>query len=107
MTMEVKKRIELMSLSADGTIRQAMQAINLGALGLSLLVNPVTKVFVGLVTDGDIRRALLSGQGLESPVANVPRPESKVAHCDMSLDQVASMFSDPVRVVPLLNNRGK
>jgi perosamine synthetase len=106
-SIEVKKRIEAMSLSAGGTIRQAMQAINQGALGLSLLIDPETKLFVGVVTDGDIRRALLSGHGLESPVANVPRPESKVAHCGMSLDQVANLFSDPVRVVPLLNDRGE
>jgi perosamine synthetase len=105
-TLDVQKRIEAMSLSVDGSIRQAMQAINQGALGVSLLIDPETKLFRGLVTDGDIRRALLNGYGLESPVASVPRPESKVAHCGMSLDQVANLFSDPVRVVPLLDDRG-
>lgn len=107
MSIDVKKRIDYMSISVNGTIRQAMQAINQGALGLSLLIDPETKLFVGLLTDGDIRRALLNGYGLESPVATVPRPESRVAHCGMSLDQVANLFSDPVRVVPLINDRGE
>ncbi|MFC1535511.1 hypothetical protein ACFL7M_19370, partial [Thermodesulfobacteriota bacterium] len=89
------------------TIRQAMHAIGQGGLGLSLLIDPETKLFKGLVTDGDIRRALLNGYGLESPVATVARPESKVAYCGMSLDQVANLFSDPVRVVPLLNDCGE
>jgi len=107
MTVDVKERIEAMSLPATGTIRQAMQAINRGALGLALLIEPETKRFMGLVTDGDIRRALLNGYGLESPVSVVPRPEPKTAHVGMSLGQVATLFSDPVRVVPLLNEAGQ
>lgn len=107
MTSEMKDRIEAMSVPPTGTIRQAMQAINRGALGLALLIEPETKRFVGLVTDGDIRRALLNGYGLESPVATVPRPEPKTARVGMSLDQVATLFSEPVRVVPLLNEAGQ
>jgi perosamine synthetase len=106
-TLDVKERIEAMSLPATATIRQAMQAINQGALGLALLIEPKTKRFVGLVTDGDIRRALINGHGLESPVSVVPRPEPKTAHAGMSADQVAALFSDPVRVVPLLNEAGQ
>ena len=107
MTSGIKERIEAMSLAVIGTIRQAMQAIDRGALGLALLIEPDTKRFVGLVTDGDIRRALLDGYGLESPVAIVPRPEPKTARVGMSLDQVAALLSDPVRVVPLLNEAGQ
>lgn len=104
MTSDIKERIEAMSLPANGTIRQAMQAIDRGALGMALLIEPETKRFVALVTDGDIRRALLNGYGLESPVAAVPRPEPKTARVGMSSEQVAALFSDPVRVVPLLND---
>jgi perosamine synthetase len=103
----VKERIEAMSLPTTGTIRQAMRAINRGALGLALLIEPETKRFVGLVTDGDIRRALINGHGLESPVSIVPRPEPKTARVGMSAEQVAALFSDPVRVVPLLNEAGQ
>lgn len=104
MTSNVKERIRSMSLPSTGTIRDAMQAIDQGALGLALIVESGTRRFMGLVTDGDIRRALLSGYGLESPVASVPRPEPKTAHVGMSQEQVASLFSEPVRVVPLLDD---
>jgi perosamine synthetase len=102
MTLDVKERIKAMSLRSTGTIRDAMKAIDQGALGLALLVEPETERFMGLVTDGDIRRALLNGYGLESPVASVPRPEPKTAHVGMSQEQIANLFSEPVRVVPLL-----
>jgi perosamine synthetase len=99
----VKERIDAVSVPADGTIRDAMRAIDRGALGLAVLVEPDTGVFAGLVTDGDIRRALLRGSGLDTPVADTPRPEPKVARVGMSMDAIAALFSGPVRVVPLLD----
>ena len=105
--MDLRQRIQAMSIPVTATIRQAMQAVDRGALGLALLVEHKTKRFVGLVTDGDIRRALLNGYGLESPVAEVPRPKSKVAQAGMTADKIATLFTEPVRVIPLLNDDGQ
>jgi perosamine synthetase len=105
--METRERIESISVPVDATIRQAMRAIDRGALGLALLIDPLSNRFAGLVTDGDIRRALINGYGLESPVAGVPRPEPKTAHVAMTSDQVAELFSDFVRLVPILNDNKK
>lgn len=107
MTSGMKERIEAMSSPATGTIRQAMKAINRGELALALLVEPETKRFAGLVTDGDIRRALLNGYGLESPVAAVPRPEPKTVRVGMSLQQVTALFGEQVRVIPVLSDDGQ
>lgn len=107
MVPDIKERIETLSLPVSSTIRQAMQIIDRGALGLALLVESETKRFVGLVTDGDIRRALLNGYGLESQVSEVSRPESKTARIGMSADQIATMLNEPVRAVPLLNSDGQ
>jgi perosamine synthetase len=74
---------------------------------LALLVDPETERFVGLVTDGDIRRALLDGYGLESSVAIVPRPASRTAHVGTSLEHLNAMFNEPVRVVPLLDEQDR
>lgn len=106
MTTAMKKKIKDISLPAACSIRQAMRAIDQGALGLALLIDPETERFVALVTDGDIRRALLNGYGLDSPVAKVPRPNPKTASAEMSIEEVAGMFSDMVRVIPLLNDEG-
>ncbi|MCP4712195.1 MAG: CBS domain-containing protein, partial [Planctomycetes bacterium] len=104
MMKNIKQRIEIMSVLHTATIRDALQAIDSGALGMAFLVDAQTQKFMGLVTDGDVRRALLKGYGLASPVSSVPRPEPKMAHIDMSLEEVAALFSDPVRVVPLLDD---
>ena len=105
---ETRARIARMSVSASGaTIREAMQAIDAGALGLALLAEPVTGRFAGLLTDGDVRRALLGGLGLESPVDSIVRPAPKSAALGTPLDAIAGMFSEPVRVVPLLDESGR
>jgi len=100
----VEARIDAASMPAAGTIRDAMRAIDRAALGLALLVDPSTGAFAGLVTDGDIRRALLRGSGLDSPVAETTRPEPRVGRLGMSMDEIAALFSEPVRVVPLLDD---
>ena len=107
MVPRLKERIEAMSLPAASTVRQTMRTIDKGALGLALLIEPKTKRFVGLVTDGDIRRALLNGYGLESRVSDVPRPEPKTARIGMRSYQIADLFSEPVRVVPLLDDNDR
>lgn len=107
MTPDIKRQIEKASFPVTGTIRQAMQAIDQSALGMALLVDPETKCFAGLVTDGDVRRALLNGYGLESGVSEITRPKTRTARVGMSADQIASLFSEPVRAVPILNDSGQ
>ncbi len=106
MDLRINKSIRDMSIPLDSTIRHALQAIDNGALGTALLIEPGSDTFKGLITDGDIRRALLKGFGLESPVNAITRPQSRVAYQGMNFDQIAAMFTDPVHIVPILDDSG-
>jgi len=44
---------------------------------------------------------------LESNISTIPRPESKTGHITISSEQITSLFSEPVRVIPLLDDAGK
>jgi perosamine synthetase len=101
--LNTKDRIKSITVPINGTIRDAMRAINEGALGVALLVEPEKGTFSGLITDGDIRRALLDGYGLQSSVSEVPRPTTKTAKIDTPLEELSDIFSEPVRVIPLLD----
>ena len=103
---DAENTIQDISVSRDATLRDAMQAINRGGLGLALIVDGVGRM-AGLITDGDIRRALLAGSGLESLVSDVDRPTAKTARIGTPAAEVARMFSKPVRVVPLLDDDGR
>ncbi|MCO6451616.1 MAG: aminotransferase class I/II-fold pyridoxal phosphate-dependent enzyme [Caldilineales bacterium] len=94
-------------MPASSTIREVMQAIDRGALGLALLVDAENNAFVGLATDGDIRRALLAGLGLESSVAGVPRPVPQTAPAGTPSESLSEMFSAPVRIIPLLDEQSR
>src|SRR5207244_134323 len=73
--------------------------------GVALLVSPEGR-FVGLVTDGDVRRALLHGLGLESPLGAVGRPPPTVGRVGMPPADVGALLSEAVRVIPLLDSEG-
>src|SRR5581483_4052403 len=95
------------TISVHGTIRDAMRAIGRGGLGLALLVDPESERFAGLVTDGDLRRALLGGLGLDAALADVRRPEPKTARLGMTPEEISALFTEPVRVVPVLDDEGR
>jgi perosamine synthetase len=100
----MKEKIKKITVDSSGTIRTVLQAIDRGAIGVALLAEPGSGKFVGLVTDGDVRRALLKGLGLESSADRIEHPETITATVDMNLNEISAMFSEPIRVVPVLNN---
>ena len=57
-------------VSVDGTIRDALQVIDKSAEGLAIVVDNDLLV-VGTLTDGDVRRSLLAGGGLDAPLRNL------------------------------------
>lgn len=99
-----KDKIEHLFIPYDGTIRQAMKAIGQGKLGTVIIVEAESKSFLGLVTDGDIRRALLSGYGLETSLEFVDRPKPKTATVNMTIAEIADIFTEKIRVVPILDS---
>jgi nucleoside-diphosphate-sugar epimerase/CBS domain-containing protein len=64
------ERIKKLTVDEDESIKAAMRAIDKGTLGIAFVVNAGGK-FTGLVTDGDVRRAILQGANIESPVKEI------------------------------------
>ena len=64
------KRISSITLGKNNTIREAMESINKTGLRIVLVVDEIKKL-LGVVTDGDIRRALLSGKDFQSPLQEI------------------------------------
>ncbi len=100
-------RIGALSVSTNATIRDALAAIDRGGLGTAIVVDPATGGLHGLVTDGDVRRALLAGATLDAPLAPVVRTDATVGHVGMDRDALAALFSEQVRVLPVLDDEGR
>lgn len=59
-----------LAIAPDATLHQAIAAIDRGARQIALVVDGAGHL-VATVTDGDVRRGLLRGLGLDAPVAEV------------------------------------
>ena len=98
-----RQKIDEMCITVGETIRQAMEIIDKGEIGTAFIVDFQTKRFLGLITDGDIRRAILNGASLDTRIESVERPKTRTVSVDIKPEEIAKMFSDQIRVIPVLD----
>ena len=101
--MDTTERIRAMTIAENATIRATMRAIEAGALGLALIADETGR-FRGVVTDGDLRRALLAGLGLEAPLGSVERPPSRALPLSTPPEEIADLATEAIRCIPLLDD---
>ena len=99
-----KIAIKSLSILPDATIKQAMQAIGSGEIGVSFVMTEDGSL-VAILTDGDIRRALLDGFGLQSAISVIKMNSPIVATNEESASQVAEKFNDKIRVIPVVDGQ--
>jgi CBS-domain-containing membrane protein len=62
--------LKKVTVSADASLRRVMEVIDRGARQIALVTDD-SGVLIATVTDGDVRRGLLKGLGMEEPVSEV------------------------------------
>lgn len=73
-----------------------------------LLVTDGEKRLLGIITDGDIRRVLLRGGALETPLSKVMNPGPKTFKTGVPIDTIKKLMLDEnIRHVPLLDEHGR
>ncbi len=91
----------------DGTIRDAMVALDRGARRIALAVDADGRL-VGVATDGDLRRALLGGAPMEGPVApHLSTSYVAVAEGDDRAAVLELMGARHVGAIPVLDEAGR
>ena len=89
-----------------GTVREAMTALDRGAGRIALAVAGDGRL-TGVVTDGDIRRALLGGASLDDPVGPIlTRSYLRVAPGDGRADVLELMRARRVSAIPVVDGEG-
>jgi dTDP-glucose pyrophosphorylase len=101
------ERIKHISIREDASLREAMEAIQRGACGIALVVDEAG-ILRGVMTDGDIRRAILAGAGLGDRVAphmvrNFTSVAPAVGRSEVLDLMRARMFSQ----VPIVDEEGR
>lgn len=91
----------------NATIRDAMQAIEVGSANAAFAIEE-NGVLVGVVTDGDIRRALLAGSALVDPVYPLVRSDPVTASPSESRSSVLDLMqSRGISQVPVVDRSGQ
>lgn len=89
----------------DADIREALVKIDRNNKGF-LIVIDANRTVVGVITDGDIRRLLIQGKNLSSPIAYTEKFAKIFLHDDFAT--ICSIFkSKKIDFVPIVNERGE
>jgi dTDP-glucose pyrophosphorylase len=90
-------------LPADATIQQVISNLDKVAIKIVLVVNEVGKL-VGTISDGDIRRGLLKGLDLNSPITNIIHRNALVVPPEMTRELVMQlMVANKIQQIPTVD----
>jgi len=99
--------IERIRVRADGSILDAMQAINAGGVEIAVVVDDEGRL-LGLLSDGDIRRAILNGFTLEAPIADVLNRRPLSLPETATRDEILTVMGrHSIRQIPLVDDKGR
>lgn len=94
-------------IGPSSSVRDAITVINEGEFRIALVVDDQGKL-LGTVTDGDTRRALLRGIGLDSAVKEAMHLNPTVARVGESREAIlATMRSKALNQVPIVDAEGR
>lgn len=78
-------------LPERATIKEAIECLNQSGLQIALVVDGEQRL-VGTITDGDVRRGLLHGLGIEKPIAAILNREALVAPSGIHLETAMTLM---------------
>jgi dTDP-glucose pyrophosphorylase len=89
------------------TIKDVVNLLNKVALRIALITDE-SNVLIGTVSDGDIRRGLLKGLNLDSPIESIVKRNPIVVSPELSREKVLQiMASNNIQQVPVINERNE
>lgn len=94
-------------ISPNTLVIDAIKAIEVGSRQIALIVDSERRL-LGTVTDGDIRRGLLRGIGLNNDVSDVMNKNPVTARPDQPTEAVARMMQErEIRQIPIVDGQAK
>lgn len=90
-------------LTAEATLRDAIANLQETSMQIALVVTPEEEL-LGTVTDGDIRRGLLQGLDLSSPLVSVIRREPLVVPSELSREAALQLMkANGIHAIPVVH----
>jgi len=94
------------AVDSKANVQEAWEILDRGSLQIALIIDDDCHL-AGTVTDGDVRRALLRGKSMDSPITEVmnPNPHTGLMEEERAIWQ-RTMHRHSLRHLPILDTRG-
>ena len=92
-----------LTISSDKTMSDAMHKLNENVRGICFITN--NNVLVGLITDGDIRRALLNDFTKESLIESFMNKNFVSLSSSAPSEEIKKKLSNKIKYIPLTNEK--
>jgi dTDP-glucose pyrophosphorylase len=103
----INEALKKILLNAETTILDTLKAIDETATEIALIVDSQSKL-LGTATDGDIRRGLIKGYSLETPISKVMNTQPVTASHSQTHDELMFiMLNRSIKQLPILDNLGR
>jgi len=100
-------QISEIKITTNVTIREALRIIDNGAMRIAIVVDEDGKL-IGTLTDGDIRRGLLKGMELESPILDIYNQHPISVSISDSKEKIIELaLAKRVYQIPVLDEDGR
>ncbi|MBI4432080.1 MAG: aminotransferase class I/II-fold pyridoxal phosphate-dependent enzyme [Candidatus Omnitrophica bacterium] len=93
-------------VSEKATLKDVLDRLNQGALGAVFFVG-TDKRMVGVMTDGDVRRAFLKDATLDMPATRFLRQKFTSGRANASHEENVRLLTDEIRHLPILDAKGR
>jgi dTDP-glucose pyrophosphorylase len=101
------QNINKIKLKQNATIKQALQIIDAGAIKFAIIID-ADDLLLGTITDGDIRRAILDGKGLEHSIEEVYFKRPTTVTVNSTKEEIINICtSKKIYQIPVVDNEGK
>ena len=96
------KELDRLVCRQKATIKEVMMCIDKNAKGTAFIVNDENKL-IGVITDGDIRRLLIEGYGLNDSIETHIQEKFVYALDTESPQDITEKFNYRIRIIPIVN----
>jgi perosamine synthetase len=96
--------IESLMIFSNASIRTALEKLNKSGLATLFVVNK-EKLLLGILTDGSIRRSLLSNYTLDSIVADVMKTDYISFNVNTDSTIILNAINETVKIIPLIDDK--
>jgi len=99
--------IQNIKLTELSSIKEAMRVIDTGGMKIALVVDNSDRL-IGILTDGDIRRALLKGMNLDTPIETIIQKNPVVCFVGETKEEILQKsLGKRLYHLPIVNNQNQ